>query len=861
MRLKSTHKGICPGCGKEVVMISDELLKYHYKENESEIMQLYLTWLTNFDPYSFDSVITKIKKFEEVTKIKPSFDQVDMNIISAYAIRKLRQIGRLSQIFELEEILPSPEVMSSVCSEILISSIDKGDKTLFTLASEKMKELELSFNSEDVTRLIRRYISEDPRKVVSIVKFINAESQNNETIVLLKKTVLDDPWISAFSRLEKLQGIVSNVDNDPWVNEFKPFIRNGLKLGLISLDKEEDAELIVSFIEIMGMNNIPEIFKVYIDCQRNRDLDRLSQDTLKLCTEFGIKTHRKDETWRFKDSLELFNELSSALKGIRSDLLTDKIPDGLTTELGLELFNRIKGSSQFERDDSLPVIIHKWNNTIERDPSLGELPAGFKETTIKVPLLKHKVEVPRDQTEQVVELLSSQEVTDAYLPLIQSWEAAANNGFVGYLDGVMEDLSEEETKIKELLSNSPDEIQKVVDIEKDPKIKQGLIKKLKALQNPKGRQGIERQANVLNDVIKEIDKILNLLDSSPHKMEDYVVVLESLNKLDGKVSLQKVIRDLSAIHMRDYVMNQGYKQLVRELLVNINDIDVATSDSVYLVHKISKDYIEEHYLHHLQDSKHTEHPAFSPELLEKLNLVWQQQLDKQTGYMPITILKNKLDKILGVYSGKTTKEVPVTMMPVSGLLHIYSGDLGDSCHTSQHDSMAKGQFPNLRSWIYVTNKGKPNEELRGSVLAIQAEKLDDTPVLVVRANNPSENFVQSVDSDTFIVNVLKEAIETAKRVRTDRIKNNKSLPAVKLRQMVTIPMDRRGSASTNRQGVNDVYRKRFVDCKKVALKNTAETNFNGYNVHSPDSHTATVVIWEIDANGNEHWHGDWETKS
>ena len=38
-------------------------------------------------------------------------------------------------------------------------------------------------------------------------------------------------------------------------------------------------------------------------------------------------------------------------------------------------------------------------------------------------------------------------------------------------------------------------------------------------------------------------------------------------------------------------------------------------------------------------------------------------------------------------------------------------------------------------------------------MAIQAEKADDgVPILVVRANNPSENFIQSINSDKFVVN-------------------------------------------------------------------------------------------------------------
>jgi len=191
-------------------------------------------------------------------------------------------------------------------------------------------------------------------------------------------------------------------------------------------------------------------------------------------------------------------------------------------------------------------------------------------------------------------------------------------------------------------------------------------------------------------------------------------------------------------------------------------------------------------------------------------------------------------------------------------LNVFSGDLGDSCHTSQHHTLAKGDFPRIRSWVYVTQRGKPNEEIRGSVLAIQSEQENGTPVIVVRANNPAENFIQTVDGDAFVVTVLKEAIETAKRQRDERIKNNPDLSDAKKRQAVAIPMDTRGAASTNRLGVNDVYRKRFLQCRKTALKRTNDTNFNGYAVWDSRGHFPSVVIWEIDAEGNEKWHGNWK---
>jgi hypothetical protein len=77
-------------------------------------------------------------------------------------------------------------------------------------------------------------------------------------------------------------------------------------------------------------------------------------------------------------------------------------------------------------------------------------------------------------------------------------------------------------------------------------------------------------------------------------------------------------------------------------------------------------------------------------------------------------------------------------------------------------------------------------------------------------------------------------------------------------------MDVRGLASTNRQVVSNVYIKRFKKCQPIKLETTKETGFNGHPIY--DSYSTllgsrsegTVVVWEIDAEGNEMYHGNWE---
>ena len=199
------------------------------------------------------------------------------------------------------------------------------------------------------------------------------------------------------------------------------------------------------------------------------------------------------------------------------------------------------------------------------------------------------------------------------------------------------------------------------------------------------------------------------------------------------------------------------------------------------------------------------------------------------------------------------------MVPVAGLLRIYSGDIGDACYTSKHEELARNEYPRLHAWIYVTDRNKPSESLRGSLLGIQTTREDQTPTLVARANNPQENFIQSVDAEDFVNRSLKEVIATARRFQEARTSTASDLlSAEQGRQCVVIPLDTTTRSLTNRDPVRTVCKKLFGKLTKVGLKNEAETNFNGYNIWNKAGSHACVTIWEMDEDGKETWYGDWE---
>jgi hypothetical protein len=830
----------------------------NWELQKREIQEKYMFCLDRADRYDFDNYIAKIEGIMETTGIKLDIDQNRASFIIRNIFSGRKRAGRPQDIFKLEKIFSGSNFAPNLLMEIFLNSITPSlVPEVFGIAIKKIAESKTALDSGMLLKSFRASLHENPKEILEVAKFIKRESGSNETIGQIEKIILIDPWISVFFRIEKIQATVANVTNDPWSKELKPLLKEMVFRGVISTDKQEDAEILVSFIETFGMNNLPDVFEAYADCRRNKKLDELQEKTLLLCEGFGIKTKKKNGLWHFKNPLDLLNELGRTLAGMQSSLLEDEVPKVLSSTFGSQLFNKIKGSSQWEREWNLASIVEKWKKTVILDPEMAKLPPGFKESVVKTSKLKQKSELSTDESAEIDKLINSQEVRDAYLPLAETWKLACSVQLYDWTKTFKEELGKKAKNLSTLLALSIEELELMITKEDDPKLKQDLIKKTKALQNPKGRQGIENQAKVLNEVEVEVAVILDALVASLRESSDFVIALEALNKLDGKVSLAKEIRELSALHIFDTLFPPNYTDL---LVDQFGDKSVdATVDKIYIVHKISKDYIEEHYLHHLQDEDHTEHTPFSSELLAKLTLVWQQQLDAQTGYLPLTVLKNKLDKIFGLNSTEKVREISVSMVPVSGLFNIFSGDLGDSCQTSQSEAIADGQFPNLRTWVYVTNRGKQNEELRGSVLSILSERADDNvPVLVVRANNPSENFIQSVDSDNFVLEVLREAVETAKRAREERIKKNPNLSKSEKCQVVSIPIDHRGGAATNRDAVFEVYNRRFSLCKKIGLENTTETNFNRYQIYDLYGECPTFVIWEIDEEGNETWHGNWK---
>ncbi len=261
-----------------------------------------------------------------------------------------------------------------------------------------------------------------------------------------------------------------------------------------------------------------------------------------------------------------------------------------------------------------------------------------------------------------------------------------------------------------------------------------------------------------------------------------------------------------------------------QMRTTVQDSTAVSPTGVERVGDFLTQYVAEHYLNKEQERHdHTQHTPFTPELTNSLLTVWQLKGD--VNKHPIIQTTEKLHTL---DKGQVLqKKVSVSFVPAKGLMRIFAGDIGDACYTSRYAELAGGRHEHLTSVLMVTNRGKGDERIEGSVLFIESETTEGESVLVVRANNPRENLLGKVDPDSLINASLSYAKEMA---QARGIKKT------------SVIRDQATAASSNRGAVAAYYQTKFANAPSLTLTNTEETNFNGYNIWNPSSGHPVVEI-------------------
>jgi len=611
-----------------------------------------------------------------------------------------------------------------------------------------------------------------------------------------------DPWRPALDALAKLQGRSANEEHDPWKRELSPLV-NRVTRGESLLDRNsaKDGALLVEYVKTFGMFDLPNVSRIYFRLKKGT-FATLPEDDRRMLVELaGAKATRME-------SENLINEMRKLRPSVQGDLLADVVPRRIGTALGGEAFMTIRGSTQWDRGDRPGVVFETWTQTVE----------------------VAKADIVRLETEamEAVKVRDDAAATRLYAVAREIREMIAVAP--GYEETAMTVAKRQRREPIDAAVNA--EIFRLMNLDELPDGTRGNVK-IEAIHRDLVnvvRQSFEDVSRLSPHELWDVLQMENPMSTAPSEealenltaLGNDVVLVGQMEALAGKDPLDendaRLLLMVSAIHLSRVAPTYWADILTKDMPLNIT----AGFWSVF-----TASYLKEHYLNPTQDKTHVSHAPFSETLRRALGRVWQAADDGP---------ENELLRINAIFKEITLKRdilskdmLDVALVPVQGPLRIYAGDIGDACYSSQHYAMARGEFPNVRAMIFVTNRGKPKERMVGSVLLVEARLADTNErAIVLRANNPRQNLVAQLDADSLVRQTVETAIATARR---RGIKH------------VGVVRDRASAASSNREAVSAFYQREYKYNAKAGLIREPETNFNGYPIWNDEGSNPTVIVW------------------
>lgn len=625
----------------------------------------------------------------------------------------------------------------------------------------------------------------------------------------------DIPWAPALRRLIKIQARSANADNDPWKTELGPLFKM-ISMREFSSEEEgfsiheaQDGEIFADFVGEFGPINAENLLYVYKQLRVSKTKEDLPDLSKSYLTSFLVE-RRFDA---LQETADILNELRQKRRQLIGELLADgEIPDSVYTELGQEIFTSVIGSTNWGRNDGgVVTLLSTWERTREDHTKVTELPSGYEEVDISIQKRARVERVTPEQEEVKQKVLSKKEFQRTFREFADGFHRDLGSLSLEQYeqklkDDVLEFLATKISRLQDRLENIGSSAPGAM-----------LVNLNKLEQQREFFEKLDTRWSVFPREGREI-KIAQL-------MEDILAI-----GIKGAAA-DRLIKDLSINHIA-LVTKRRSDHAVISILSRDPDYFVENMvDHLPALTSFVNDFIDEHYLHPEQEVGHTDHAPFSNDLLFNLRRIWKLNQDKEKHPF-----RKTLTRLEEIDRGELIQKefASVAMVPAHGALRIFSGDTGDACFTSKHENLARGEYPNLHAFTFVTGRKTPHERFVGSVLFIETKEDEtgqDESVLVVRANNPRENLIQSVDEESLIEQTLEQAIELAKRRGIER---------------VVVPLDPTSASCSNRPAVGSYYAKYFSRNKKWQLKNEPETNFNGYDNWDPNGDFPVVEIWSRD---------------
>lgn len=156
----------------------------------------------------------------------------------------------------------------------------------------------------------------------------------------------------------------------------------------------------------------------------------------------------------------------------------------------------------------------------------------------------------------------------------------------------------------------------------------------------------------------------------------------------------------------------------------------------------------------------------------------------------------------------------IQFIPTKGLMLEISGQIADACWADEYESVSE-QMPNMSAVIMRARPGEKTERVVGAALLIDTfSPTTKEKVLLLRGINPTENFINTVDTNEFF------------RAMTDYLRKT----ALKRGMVPAVVIDdHSGGATTNRPALFDAISGKENKLGKIRVDKKT-TLFNGYDV-------------------------------
>lgn len=640
-------------------------------------------------------------------------------------------------------------------------------------------------------------------KIISSIKELESYTNSN---ISLKKIHEQIPWSSSIEKLLHTQKRVTRQEYDPWLTDLSPLVKNMIEKKILDAQVSKDGELVDDFVQRMGMKNLPTYFELFSVIKRSPSVAELSEGTKKEIKEhFNIDSDKvcKGDP---KNMNLIINEIEKYCFQLEQDFKNENeacVDKALSSKYAIEFLDSIKGISGHKQGGTTEEALKTYKKTISKSPELFKVPEGYERTSfeLKERTLLTDENLIKNIEEEKKKVLSNKQLKITFTQFNEILQAVKL------------------FQIKDQIPSIKNLFEKEFELQLQNTQKRLLDEKEKVPPNEKAIIGFNKKLESIQ-IQQDAFQKTKLENSS-----SIVQVLEYISATipDSFTEKKQVLLMLSFQDMKEKLPQQY------EMLTDGNiDFSNPSEHSISVYSEFLNFHIREHYL----DKKHGEEQAINTtdkELIKALKAAWDVK-DYDNNIVGISNKKlNLLER--GELSDKVRS---ITAIPSRGLQRVFSGDLGQACTSRKNIELAQGKYPGITSYSLVLDEGKPQERFVGSFLIIEAETLKKEPCLVLRANNPAQNLFSMVDGDTLIKNIIGELKNVAAR---KGIKN-------------TVVTMLEGSDS-NRDEIKDYYKKhyseqmiskivpdnedptKFIDKnKKIMLRKSPETQFNGYDITS-----------------------------